>query len=326
MKQVAYWKYLLFIIAIILTSVFVSWTFSTIGSKLLIKDRISEAKTLYKIATIFNPLSQKANIGLTIARVIKEERKGESEETNFEDKPIVFGESGAKAVLGSSVTVPILMYHYIRINPNPNDKVGFNLSVTPENFSQQMGYLVSRGYHTISLDELGAHLLYDAKLPDKPIVITLDDGYSDSYTTALPILKSYGVKAVSFITTGFVGGPNYLTWQQIDEMKGSSVFTFASHAVTHPALTYLTQDRITHEIVESKKTLQSHVGYPINWFAYPYGNVNPSVLKIVQQAGYVGAFGTNRGTYHSRNAMLTLPRIRIGGSDTLSSFAAKLPW
>ena len=84
---------------------------------------------------------------------------------------------------------------------------------------------------------------------------------------------------------------------------------------------------IKKEVTESKNTLQSHLLYPINWFAYPYGKgaFDSRVSSIVQQAGYVGAFGTNNGSTQSTDYMFRLPRIRVGGSDTLASFAAKIP-
>jgi len=228
-------------------------------------------------------------------------------------------------VLGASVSVPVLMYHYIRVNPVASDSVGYNLSVTPENFAAQMDYLASHGYHTISLDELGSALLNHGGLPSKPIVITLDDGYMDSYTAAFPILKNHGFKATNFIITGLVGGPNYLTWGQIDEMKNSGVFTFGAHTVHHYALTSLSAANIRAEVTDSKNTLQAHLGYQVNWLAYPYGNVNGTVASITQQAGYIGAFGTNYGTYQSTDRMFTEPRVRIGGGDIISSFAAKIP-
>jgi peptidoglycan/xylan/chitin deacetylase (PgdA/CDA1 family) len=77
--------------------------------------------------------------------------------------------------------------------------------------------------------------------------------------------------------------------------------------------------------MDSKSVLQAHLGYPVNWLAYPYGSVNETVANVTQQAGYVGAFGTNHGTYQSTDRMFTEPRIRIGGSDTVNSFAAKIP-
>lgn len=313
------------ILVTILTFVLIS-----LGNTFLAQDNYKTASRMYGIASFINPFNQTAQKGLAIAEVIREERKGESEETQvdatIDNKAIAMVPVPGRAVLGAkTLLVPVLMYHYIRVNPNASDKVGFNLSVTRDNFNQQMDYLASHGYHTMSLDELGASLLSGAPLPDKPIVITLDDSYRDAYTEAYPILKSHGMHAVSFVITGFVGGPNYLTWDMINEMKGSGVFTFESHTVNHIALSSVSNERIRQELTDSKNALQAHLGYPINWIAYPYGKVNANVASITQQTGYVGAFGTNHGKYQSTNSMFTLPRIRIGGSDTVSSFAGKLP-
>lgn len=295
-----------------------------LGDKLVTTDDLSAAEFLYNLGKFTNIYKVNLDQRLAAVKVLKEERSVESEETSA-DK-FLAEDNQLKAVLGASITIPVLMYHYIRVNPNPADKVGFNLSVTPVNFASQMDYLVSHGYHTTTLDELGASLLGYASLPSKPIVITFDDGYRDSYTNAYPILKSRTLKAVNFIITGFIGGPNYLTWREIDEMKNSGVFTFESHTVNHNALTYLDKERIKKEVGDSKNTLQSHLGYNVNWLAYPYGNVNEKVAEIVRQAGYIGAFGTNHGSYHDTDVIYTLPRIRIGGSDSVQSFAAKLPW
>lgn len=313
-----------------LFTVILSFATTSIGNKLLIKDDYQKASGLYTIASFINPFNHTARKGRAIAEVIKEERKGESEETQIDtavdNKAVALIPVRGQAVLGTkTLSVPVLMYHYIRVNPNPSDKVGFNLSVTPDNFNAQMDYLAAHGYHTISLDELGAGLFSGATLPNKPIVITLDDSYKDAYTAAYPILKSHGMRAVSFVITGFVGGPSYLTWDMINEMKGSGVFIFESHTVNHIALSYASNNRIRQELTDSKNSLQTHLGYPVNWIAYPYGNVNANVATITQQTGYIGAFGTNRGTYESPNNMFTLPRVRIGGSDTIGSFAEKLP-
>lgn len=293
-----------------------------LGDKLLLKDKIPQAGILYNISKITNPLNKDIEKRLLAVRVITDERNY-FKELSFDEKEEL---KIYKNVLGASATVPVLMYHYIRINPDPNDRVGFNLSVTPANFAAQMDYLASIGYQTISPDELGAFFLNNAALPSKPIIISFDDGYADSYSSALPILRSHGFKAVNFVTTGLIEVPGYLTWGQIEEMKNSGVFTFGSHSVHHWALTYLTDDRIRYEVSESKNILGSHLGYPINWFAYPYGNVNNQVIKVLQQAGYMGAFGTNLGTSQLKSALFTLPRIRIGGGDSVSSFASKLPW
>ncbi len=301
-----------------------SFVAASLGDKLLASDRIRVASDLYKLARIANPFNKEIDKRLLATDVITKERTEESEETAGSDN-LAYENSKDKYVLGASVSVPVLMYHYIRVNPNPSDRVGYNLSVTPANFSQQMDYLVSHGYHTISLDELGNALLNHGSLPSKPIVITFDDSYADAHDAALPVLRSHRLKAVSFVITGFVGIPGFLTWKQIDEMKNSGVFTFGAHTVHHYALTSLSQSGIQSEVVDSKNTLQSHLGYDVRWLAYPYGNVNDVVASVTQQARYIGAFGTNYGTYQSTDKMFKLPRVRIGGSDTLVSFALKIP-
>lgn len=295
-----------------------------IGDKLLYSDKISQAQIFYTIGQVTNPFSSSVNKRLLGASIVAAERKTHSEETGGDE--LAMEDNLNKNVLGASVTVPVLMYHYIRVNPDPNDRVGFNLSVTPNNFDSQMEYLSTHGYNTITLDELGAALLSQAPLPAKPIVITLDDGYRDSYTAAFPILRKYNLKAVDFVITGVVGAPLYLTWDQISEMANSGVFTFGSHTVHHSALTYLTRGSVAKEVSESKQDLNTHLGRIINWFAYPYGNVNAQAAEAVKEAGYIGAFGTNRGTYESTDHLFTLPRVRIGGTDSISSLAAKLPW
>src|SRR5258708_1216943 len=83
-----------------------------------------------------------------------------------------------------SIRVPILMYHYVRVNPDPRDRIGFNLSVTPGDFARQMDWLAGSGYHPVDFDDLRGYLLGHDALPNRPVVLTFDDGYRDLYTAA----------------------------------------------------------------------------------------------------------------------------------------------
>jgi len=299
-----------------------SYVFTSIGDNFFKTDKFSQANTFYFLSKILFPLRPDLDKRFLALNIEQTERQIHSEETGGDEGTVNY----QKNVLGIAVTVPILMYHYIRINPNSGDQVGFNLSVTPSNFSAQMDYLAAHGYHTISPDDLGVALLTYSGLPLKPVIITFDDGYADSYYNAFPVLRSHGFKAVNFIITGLVGAPNYLSWGLIDEMRGSGLFTFGSHTIHHNALTSLNNNVVKKELSESKAVLGAHLGYQINWFAYPYGSVDQRVASLVRESGYIGSFGTNSGTFQSTDYMFTLPRIRIGGSDSLASFAGKLPW
>src|SRR5215831_19557665 len=115
----------------------------------------------------------------------------------------------------SSVRVPILMYHYIRVNPDPGDRLGFNLSVTPADFRLQMDWLYDNDYHPVDFDDLRAYLFENQSLPSRPVVLTFDDGYLDMYTTAFPILRVHHFKGVSYVVSGFLNSPNYLTTEMV---------------------------------------------------------------------------------------------------------------
>ncbi len=104
-----------------------------------------------------------------------------------------------------TMTIPILMYHYVRVVTNPRDIIGKNLSVTPALFAQQMQYLADHGYTTLTLHDIYCILTGAELLPAKPIALTFDDGYLDFYTHAWPILKEHNFNSTSYIITGSCG-------------------------------------------------------------------------------------------------------------------------
>lgn len=321
-------KILVFLGILVFGCFAISWTFIKIGDSIFASGNLEQAKVLYKISSLFNPFSPNLQSRLLAIDIQHTWPNIHSEETDINDNNSTFSDTSIdKQVLGVSSRVPVLMYHYIRINPDPKDILGISLSVTPDNFNAQMDYLSSHGYHTISLDELGGVMFYHASLPSKPIVITFDDGYADLYTAAYPILKAHGFKGVSFVITGVVGAPRYLNWDQINEMKNSGVLTFEAHTVTHRPLVTLDDATVTKEVTESKAILQSHLGYPINWFAYPYGNgaFSARVRNLIQKAGFVGAFGTPYGLVGLNSNLYALPRVRIDGRDNLQVWKNKFP-
>lgn len=218
--------------------------------------------------------------------------------------------------------VPILMYHYIGNNPNPKDTARDTLSVTPDKFEAQMSYLQQHGYTSISLDTLAAIYNGQTAAPTHPIVLTFDDGYIDFYLNAYPILRKYSMKVVSFIPTGLIGSGYYMNWNQIKEIQASGVATFEAHSISHGTLTKLSSKQLIKEVTESKQVLVTQTGYPVNFFAYPFGISNNTVIAQVKKAGYVGALGTWYGKATGIN--FNMPRIRITGQMDLKSFAKQL--
>lgn len=222
-----------------------------------------------------------------------------------------------------SVHVPILMYHYIRVNPEARDRLGYNLSVAPADFSSQMAFLAAHGFHPIDMRDLRDYLLARHTLPARPVIISLDDGYRDLYTAAYPILKEHRFKAVAYIISGFVGGPESVTREQVLEMEANRI-EIASHTVSHPDLTKLSADELHHQLQDSKLAMEALLGHPVLDFCYPAGQVNPTVLQAVQAAGYETATTTSAGTQHSASDRYLWSRVRVGGGESLAQFAASL--
>jgi peptidoglycan/xylan/chitin deacetylase (PgdA/CDA1 family) len=222
---------------------------------------------------------------------------------------------------GPVTYVPILYYHYIRINPNPRDRVGFGLSTPPAMFRVQMQYLANHGFHVISLHEAAAAIKYHSGLPSHPVVLTFDDGYADFFTAAVPVLQSHGFTATSFVVSGRMGWGGYMTPSQV-VAADSMGFTIGAHTVDHVALAAQPPARATWEMKQSKLTLEGLLGHPVADFAYPYGSFNAYDMAQAKSLGFETAVSTISGTLHSAGQLFLLSRMRIGGGLPLSTFAA----
>lgn len=228
--------------------------------------------------------------------------------------------SKAPVPSGPVTYVPILLYHYIRINPNPRDTVGFSLSTPPAMFRMQMQYLADHGFHVISLHQAVVAIKSHGPLPSRPVVLTFDDGYADFYTTAVPIMASHRFTATDFVISGRMGQLSFMTPSQVVAADGMG-FTIGAHTVDHVALAAQSFTRASWEIKTSKTTLEGLLGHKVLDFAYPYGSFNAYDEVQAQSAGFETAVSTLYGTVHTPGQLFYLSRMRIGGGLSLSYFA-----
>lgn len=184
--------------------------------------------------------------------------------------------------------VPVLNYHQV------NDKYKTVLTMTPEDFDTQMEYLHTHGYHAITQKQFEAYMLGHGELPDRPVLITFDDGYVDNYEHAYPIMKKYGFTGTIFIIVDLVGKPGYLTWEQIREMSRNGI-EFGSHTVSHKPLTSFDRDGIRRELRESKQALERELQKPCIAIAFPEGEFNDVVMEETKAAGYKYGFTVDTG-------------------------------
>lgn len=225
---------------------------------------------------------------------------------------------------GNQLRVPILIYHYIGNNPNPEDKARDNLLVPPDKFEDQIKFLSENGYNTITLDEMYSALKSGSTLQPKSVILTFDDGYIDFHFNAYPILRKYGLKATVFIPTALMNQGYYLSWDQIKEMDSSGLISFQSHSVTHTDLQSLDERELFFQLTESKKVLEAKLNKPVNFLAYPYGASNPRVWEATKNTGYLGALGTWYSDILSEGVAFDLPRIKIAGQYSISDFASRI--
>jgi peptidoglycan/xylan/chitin deacetylase (PgdA/CDA1 family) len=224
----------------------------------------------------------------------------------------------------SPLQVPILMYHYIRVPPDPaTDRLGWGLSTSPDDFRIQMDYLQQRGFHPVTLSDLRAYLEDAGALPDRPVVLTFDDGYEDFYTTAFPILKEHNFKAVAYIVSGFVGWKTNVSAEQVRELDAYGI-EIGAHTVDHIDLTAASPASLVHQVKGSKDALEAIVGHPVLDFCYPSGRVNEAVVAAVRAAGFQSATTTRPGSVHSLDDRFLWTRVRVSGSESLDAFAQGL--
>lgn len=229
--------------------------------------------------------------------------------------------------LPASVRVPILMYHYVSSPAANADRLRRELSVEPARFEQQMRWLADNGYRTITLDELHAHLADGAPLPDKPIVLTFDDGHIDHYSFVFPLLRSLGMTGTFFIVADFATfaytNPEYLDWKQAKEMADGGM-RIESHARTHLDLRRRSFQFLVWEILGSREQIEAYTGHRPRFFCYPAGQYDAAVIRVLKSVDMLGAVTTVHGAQHSLSDAYTWRRIRVRYGASLDEFAAQV--
>lgn len=223
--------------------------------------------------------------------------------------------------------VPIIMYHYISAPPTGADSIRLDLSVSPENLRQQMGWLKEKGFTTITPDDLYAALTRGKRLPANPILLTFDDGYRDAYANAFPILKEFGFTGTFCVVSGFIdsGNNEYLTWEQVKKMAKAGM-SIQNQSRTHKSIEGRDHDWLVDQIVVPGDRIEAITGIRPRFFCYPSGDYDDNAIYELQQAGYVAAFTTADGTFAYTDDMMRLRRVRMRGSTTLAQFARLMTW
>lgn len=227
-----------------------------------------------------------------------------------------------------TVDVPILMYH--RVAVLHGDEVGteLDLTVDPQEFGLQMQWLADNGYQTITQLQLFNALMQGAPLPDRPVMITFDDGYRGIATLAAPIMARHGFVGTAYVITDRIArkpkaAPSWMTWGHLRGLEAQG-WDIGSHTVDHREIPGLSPTDAAAELRQSRFKLERILGHPVQWFCYPAGRVDAAAVEEVRKAGYVLATTTANGRTLSAQRPLELPRIRVSNSTGVRGLAAAL--
>ena len=217
------------------------------------------------------------------------------------------------------IRVPVLMYHEIADITATSSR----LAVAPEVLADQVAYLHDAGVTAITGGALAEILAGAGTLPERPVVLTFDDGYGDFYSQALPLLKQYGHTATLFQTTGWVGvegtDKRMLNWRELSEIAAAGI-EIGAHTIKHPQLDQLPEGELREELYGPKSMLEDKLGMPVPGLAYPFGYSSEKVRQVVREAGYAYAYAVGNAMTPSDSDIFAMPRLTIQRSTTMDDF------
>jgi peptidoglycan/xylan/chitin deacetylase (PgdA/CDA1 family) len=229
--------------------------------------------------------------------------------------------------------VPILMYHSISQCANPKFH---EFTVPPALFADQMAYLYQHAYTPITITQfINARRQEGCTLPERPVILTFDDGFADFSTEALPVLQQYSFAATLYIATAFINGTSrwmqhegeatrlMLTWNQLSEISTCGI-ECGAHSHCHRQLDILPQSMAHNEIVQCKRLLEDHLGQEVLSFAYPHGYHSVAIQRLVQEAGYTSACAVKYAMSSESTNAFALARLSVGADTSVDAFAALL--
>jgi peptidoglycan/xylan/chitin deacetylase (PgdA/CDA1 family) len=218
------------------------------------------------------------------------------------------------------VAIPILMYHVIA-PPFPTSPYP-GLYVPPAEFAAQMRALAAAGFHAVTLDRARAAWRGEATLPAKPLVLTFDNGYRTQYTEALPVLRRLGWVADENIQlTGLPPKQGGLGKRQVRALVAAG-WELDTQGYDHADLNTVDAQQLHFQVAVTRRTLQRMYHVPVDWFCYPSGHYDATVVAAVRAAGFVGSTTVVPGWARWSDNRYELPRLRVLGGTSPQSLLA----
>jgi peptidoglycan/xylan/chitin deacetylase (PgdA/CDA1 family) len=228
-----------------------------------------------------------------------------------------------------AVGIPILMYH--RVSPQASAAMR-RFTVDPANFEAQLSYLREHGFHGITVAQF--HNLRGRGVrswPDRPVILTFDDGYRDFADFAVPLLQKYDFPASLYVVSGLVGATSrwlpgedshlpLLDWADLARLPALGI-EIGSHSMTHRALDALPDKELLLELSESKGIIEQKLSLEVVSLAYPFGFRSNRVKKTAEESGYAAACAVRYALSSFEDNSYDLARYIVPGDMSLAGFA-----
>lgn len=222
-----------------------------------------------------------------------------------------------------AVYCPILMYHYVSTPPPDANATLRDLAVVPELFTQHLDALKAEGFQTISMATLYLALKGEASLPEKPCVLTFDDGHWDAVAIATPQLLARGMMGTFYIVENFVGAGDKLAWGHAAEMARLGM-EIGCHSKAHANLAQMTYRAQYADVLSATEAIEANVGIRPTTFCYPYGLYNSNTRRVLRELGYHTSVTTSHSTRHRLEERLVLGRVRVRGGMSVEQLLRRM--
>ena len=216
--------------------------------------------------------------------------------------------------------IPILLYHSIKAEATTPYR---RFSMDPGQFAEQMEHIAAGGYQTLTVSALAAVLADPTKsMPERPLLITFDDGFEEMHSVVLPVLTRLGLRSTLYVVTGSLGGQSrwlasygegdrpMLSRGQVRDLDEAGV-DLGAHGHRHAALDEMPFSDAVREIDTSRLVLEEIVGHPVVTFAYPYGYYTGRIEQHLKTSGFESACAVKQALSHPGDDRFALARAVV---------------
>ena len=257
------------------------------------------------------------------------------------------GAGEARADAGATVALPVIMYHAVLKDPARSGEY----VITPERLEEDLRWLQDHAYTSVRVEELLDFVYYGIPLPEKPVLLTFDDGHLNNLTYAVPLLQKYGMTAVISVvgeyTRAYSENPDpnpgyaYLTWEDLRLVSQSGVLEVANHSnAMHRQTPRKGCGRLsgesdvnyrlalTRDVMTLQQALWENCGVSCKVFTYPFGHVSKGAEEILRELGFECTLSCEEKisqlTFGDEDSLFLLGRYNRSGRLSTEAFMNKM--